>query len=182
MTHTYDSEKFRQLALYIGDRCWDDPSFGKTKLAKILFFSDFVAYGTLGKPITGATYSKFPYGPFPRSLNKEVSALEDLSKAVVAKSNYFGKVQEKLIPTVEADIQCFSANEISLVEQVIEALRDHNAVGVSRISHLETAWRYVDDWAEIPYELIFVSDQPDPDADAVGQEVGRSLATLAANN
>lgn len=52
--------------LYIAKRSLTDPYFGYVKLNKILFYADFVAYGELGKPITGATYIRNLYGPTPR--------------------------------------------------------------------------------------------------------------------
>ena len=38
---------------------------GKTKLFKLLHFTDVTHMRTVGEPITGAEYLKYPYGPVP---------------------------------------------------------------------------------------------------------------------
>ncbi|HZQ34888.1 MAG TPA: hypothetical protein VFD32_03070 [Dehalococcoidia bacterium] len=50
-----DSRKLGELILYVAEKSSDDPRFGATKLNNILFFSDFLAFGQLGRSITGAT-------------------------------------------------------------------------------------------------------------------------------
>jgi hypothetical protein len=46
----FDKEKFKELVLYLAEKCETDPSFGVTKLNKLLYYCDFVAYSELGKP------------------------------------------------------------------------------------------------------------------------------------
>jgi hypothetical protein len=63
-----DERKMKELILYISQKCADDAKFGATKLNKILYFSDFLAYAYHGSPITGFEYQKLPNGPAPRRL------------------------------------------------------------------------------------------------------------------
>ena len=63
-----DDEKFKELVLYIARKSECDPRFGATKLNKLLFFSDFLAFKRLGSPITGQTYFKLDHGPAPRRM------------------------------------------------------------------------------------------------------------------
>src|SRR5271157_2942127 len=60
--------KLAELILYISQRCALDPKFGATKLNKILYFSDFIAYADLGYGITGVEYSHRELGPAPTRL------------------------------------------------------------------------------------------------------------------
>ena len=50
---------------------------GKTKLFKLLYFTDVTHLRTVGQPITGAEYLKYPYGPVPMQGN---FALKELQK------------------------------------------------------------------------------------------------------
>ena len=59
----FDSQKFKQLILYLAERSGDDPGFAATKLNKLMYFCDFEAYRQLGRSITGARYQKLPWGP-----------------------------------------------------------------------------------------------------------------------
>src|SRR5438034_140375 len=63
---TFSDRRFKDLLLYVAERLGDDPTFGETKLNKVLFFSDFQAFRVLGRPITGAEYQRNIYGPTAR--------------------------------------------------------------------------------------------------------------------
>jgi len=52
---SFDQRRLEELILYIATRTADDESFGRTKLAKVFFYADFVAFGDEGAPLTGAT-------------------------------------------------------------------------------------------------------------------------------
>lgn len=172
-TPTYDRSKMEQLALYVAWRSTGDRKFGKTKLAKILFYSDFISYRESGQAITGAEYSKLPNGPFPLALNSALKRLQKGGKAVAAANDYHGYSQERLVSTAKPDISGFSPDEISIVEQVMEALREEDAAGVSALSHREAAWTAVSDMERIPYELAWVAPCPSEEALAVGQDVAK---------
>lgn len=58
----------KELIVYIANKLALHPKFGATKLNKILFYSDFIAYAKLGKSITGEKYQKLPLGPAPKYL------------------------------------------------------------------------------------------------------------------
>ncbi len=163
-TVQYDPEKFQELLLYIADRMGDDPSFGATVLNKALFFSDFLAYRTLGHSITGAEYQKLEYGPAPRSLLREQQALIDSGRAVLQSRNRWGRIQRRLVVLDQPRIDgVFKPSEIELVDRVIEMLRGHSATAVSQFSHaVSVGWRAADVYETIPYGTAFLSPPAQP--------------------
>lgn len=164
--------KFRELLLYVAQKSLDDPRFGATKLNKILFYSDFLAYGELGRPITEATYQRLDHGPAPVPLLAAERELESEGAAEVIEVPRFHLKQRRLIPKRRARLAEFSAEEIALVDEVIDVLRGYTAVGVSALSHLEKAWQLVEDGEEIPFEFVFISREPLTAEDVKrGQEV-----------
>ncbi|MBM4416381.1 MAG: DUF4065 domain-containing protein [Chloroflexi bacterium] len=82
VTRQFDRSRFKEVLLYIAQSSENDPRFGATKLNKILYFSDFKAFATLGDFITGATYQRLDRGPAPHELRllnaSQVSALSHL--------------------------------------------------------------------------------------------------------
>jgi len=68
VTRQFDRSRFKEVLLYIAQSSENDPRFGATKLNKILYFSDFKAFATLGDFITGATYQRLDRGPAPHEL------------------------------------------------------------------------------------------------------------------
>jgi len=150
--------------LYVAQKCQEHSKFGSTKLNKILFYSDFLSYGMKGKAITGTEYFKLDFGPVPRRLKAVESGLIQGGDAVVQKMDFLGREQKRLVALRDPDLSLFRADEIDLVNKVIEKLKDMTAEEVSDLSH-KRIWRIAGLKETIPYEAFFVSDRDADDAD-----------------
>jgi hypothetical protein len=158
--------RFKELVLYVCEKCANDPKFGATKLNKTLYFSDFLAYAEFREPITGFEYQKLPNGPAPRHyprMRDEMLKAGELAIQPVRLVS--GRTQDRPVNLRSARLEVFTPDQIALVDSVIEALRDATAEEVSELSHRMVGWKVVDAGDTIPYETIFVSDEPLTDAD-----------------
>lgn len=164
-------KRLGELMLYVAKKSQFDPNFGGTKLNKILFYSDFAAFGRTGKPITGAEYIKQEFGPTPKRLLPVRKQLEKKGEAAVQKVDFLGKEQQRLVALREPDLSLFTGEEIALVDQVIDYLRGMSAKEVSALSH-NRIWRVARLGQSIPYEAVFVSDENPTESDV---ERGREL-------
>lgn len=151
--------KLRELILYISARLADDPYFGDTKLNKVLFYSDFTAYVRLGKPITSQRYVKQVYGPIVHQLLPVRQRMEENKECAIRKREIVTRTQTVTVPLRKADLKLFSSDEISIVDEMIEAIRPHTARDISDLSHNFVGWKLVDIGDEIPYETVFLSDR-----------------------
>jgi hypothetical protein len=70
-----------------------------------------------------------------------------------------GHQQKRPVALRPADLRVFSADDIAIVDHVIEALRRKTAKGVSTQSHGK-AWEVATEKGPIPYEAVFLSDEP----------------------
>ena len=149
-----------ELILHISRRCQTSPTFGATKLNKILWCADFLAFAETGRPITGVQYMRIPNGPVPRRLLPVRSKLEAAgSLAVETVMLRSGYPQKRTVALRKADLSAFTAEQIEIVDRVIVALSEKNAKGVSRMSHGK-AWEAAGgDQELIPYEAAFLSDE-----------------------
>jgi hypothetical protein len=169
-----DDKKFRELVLYIAARSEDDPTYSATKLNKLLFFSDFFAYASLGRPITGHRYQKLPKGPAPVAFLPVVEKMTREGDCEWVERRYFGRVQRRLIAKRGADLSWISDEEQALVDDLIERLWDRSATEVSELSHTFPGWQAAAMQEEIPYETIFVL--PPRPLSKKELELGRELA------
>lgn len=169
----FDEDKFKELVLYIADKCSSDPFFGAVKLDKALFYSDFLAYAIIGKPITCAEYVALEHGPGPKLLAPIREAMEEAKDIVVQKRDRFGKTQIRVIPCREVNLSVFSAAEVALVDKILEAIAGHSATELSEFSHLEYGWKVAQYKETIPYETVFLSSA---DATLADKERARELA------
>ena len=148
--------RLAELMLYIASKCSGHAKFGATKLNKILFFADFIAFQRQGEPITGAKYMKQEHGPVPRRLLPVQQRLIDAGAAgLQVKELLNGKKQKRFIALRDANLNLFSAPQIELVHEVIEALKHATAEQVSELSH-SRIWEIAEVGEEIPYEAAFI--------------------------
>ena len=149
--------------LYVAAKCETHPRFGSTKLNKVLFYADFLAYHTWGKPITGAEYRRRPYGPAPTRLLPVQKGLESAGAAVV-RGNVLpnGMAQQRLIPLRSASLEIFEPREIALIDGVIEKLKDLSAEEVSDKSHTFPGWAFAEQNETIPYFTVLLMGQIPP--------------------
>jgi uncharacterized phage-associated protein len=153
----YREDKLAELILYIARRTAGDRSAGATKLNKYLYFADFAAVRRLGRPITGTEYQKLRFGPAPRRLAPVRDRLiRDNDAQLHARIDALGYVHHTLVAQREPHTEIFSAEELRLVDEVIDALREMSAAEVSDLSHREAGWQLVEEGETIPYELAFV--------------------------
>lgn len=158
-------QRFRELIVYASQRSVDDPHFGATKLNKILFYSDFRAFGRLGEPITGFAYFALPEGPAPYLLRPVRRELE-LEGAIAIEQKPIGNYsQTRTVARRAAYLDLFTQAELAIVDEVIEELRPKTAAEVSAQSH-GIAWRTCLMEGYIPYEAVFYSDE-----DATPQDI-----------
>lgn len=171
----YNAEKFGELLLYVAEQSENDPNFGKTKLNKILFYADFLAYGIYGCSITGATYQRRDYGPVPQEITAARRKLIEEGAAEVHHGRRFNYPHERLVPKRPANPSVLTAEEKRLVDDVIRELWHHSAVAVSELSHREVGWKIADNREIIPYNTVFLSSRKLTPTDiAHGQFYARS--------
>lgn len=151
-------KRMAEAILYIASKCKGDSLFGATKLNKTLFFADFFSFIRYGKPVTGAEYMKLENGPVPRRLLPVNNALVKNKRAkLLVRPLGYGRVQKRLVPLSDPNLDDFSGQETAILDEVIEWLKHASAQDVSSISH-DRAWRLAKDRETIPYETAFVYD------------------------
>lgn len=157
--NTPPTPKFDELIVYLCRRCDLLPSWGRTKLAKLLYFSDFEAYRRFSKPITEATYHKLPQGPVPPLLFERLRDLQE-SRRIHEIRRQVGNFDE-LRPTAldEANIDIFSPGEVAVIEQSIAAYASLTARQLSEITHREPGWKLARPDEEIPFFTALSSER-----------------------
>ncbi len=142
--------RLKNLLLYIIEKMGD--TF-QTKMNKVLFYIDFLAYRERGMAISGLAYNAIDFGPVPQRWDRVYSAFDE----VVPQPRLVYK-QESIVLTADApaDMSCFTDQELSLINIVCEKTKDLSAHDISALSHSEPAWQnHVHQSETIPYIEAF---------------------------
>ena len=152
--------KFRNILLYILEKCAGKPNVGETVLYKLLYFSDFNYYELYEEHLSGARYRKLPYGPVPKRFETIVNAMIGKEELKKIKTEYYDKTQTRYIPLTKPDLTKLKASETEVIDRVIEQMSDWSAATISNYSHNDMPWKASKEGEEINYELAFYRDAP----------------------
>lgn len=156
-----DQEKLGELIVYISEKSASDPRFGATKLNKLLYFSDFLAFANFGTPITGAIYRHLKQGPAPRHLEEVRDRLASSGAIEIVERNLKnGRRQIRTIARRSFIRGKFSDEEIILVDDLVKTHWERTADEISDASHNYVGWKMTKEGETIHYESIFLSDAP----------------------
>lgn len=157
---TLNVEKFKNVLLYILERCAGKPNVGETVLYKLLYFSDFNYYEIYEEHLTTAKYSKLPYGPVPQELDMILNQMIKEGQLQRVKTEYHGYPHTRYLPLVKPDLTLLKGSEVGVIDNVIEYMSDWSANMINEYAHGDKPWRVTEENEELSYELAFYRDVP----------------------
>ena len=134
----FDRIKTEQVILYFAER----QSPYKTKMNKLLFYTDFVHFRNTAQSITGLRYAAIPYGPVPHHFEYLFEAL--VEEGIICKEYTMTNIGEleQILPSgkLQFDKSLFTASELEAMEYIANKFKDTSASDIADISHREPAW------------------------------------------
>ena len=157
----FDEGKFKQLLLYILQKCGGKPNVGETVLYKLLYFCDFDFFELNEKPLTGMPYRRLQYGPVPDQSTYTPLIQKMIERGEIQKVSrpYVGEtVQTKYVAFVAPDTNAFSPEEMKTIDRVINRLSDMSARQIEDHVHNDYPWKAYADGELIDYASVFNRD------------------------
>lgn len=148
---SYSPEKTSAIVRYFATRL-NGVFF--TKMNKLLFYTDFTAYGRLGRGLTGLEYSALDRGPAPMRYSAVYGNLDGVScDEYIYASGASGTI---LTTTAPPEPGIFTPEETEILESVYNRFKDLNAGEISQLSHNEKGWIACHETHSlIPYSYAF---------------------------
>jgi putative zinc finger/helix-turn-helix YgiT family protein len=146
----FDPTRFKAMVLHF---C-KSPGVPRTKLNKLLWYADFLAFRQNTTSISGTRYAHLPRGPAPdnyETLFAWLSGPEDVLRLDEVSSGTLD--WEVLVANEMPDYGQFSNSELALLAQVAERFKDATARAVSDLSHKEPGYENTRDGEVISYEF-----------------------------
>lgn len=112
----------------------------KTKLMKLLFYSDFLNFKRSLLSISGTPYEKLPYGPVPKDHDILLSSIEKNENIQIQ----YDQVNEYTYINISAnepfDDSIFTHEELDVMNFVKNEFSHFGSVAISEFSHREKGW------------------------------------------
>lgn len=152
-------QKLKEVLLYILNKIGSKSNIGESVIYKLLYFMDFNYYEKYEEQLIGATYIKNHYGPTPKEFIKVVKNMEG-REIVKVQDKYFKYPQTKYLPLRKPDLTKINAQELKVIEDVLNTLSDMNATQISKYSHNDIPWKTTEVGEVIDYEAVFYRTPP----------------------
>ncbi|TET47829.1 DUF4065 domain-containing protein [candidate division TA06 bacterium] len=152
---TLNREKFRQVLLYVLERCGARSNVGESVIYKLLYFIDFNFYELYEQHLTGEAYRKISFGPAPCHFSEIVEKMIEKGELKKIAAEYHGKRQKKYIPQVKPDLSKLDGRELEVIDSAIDRLSSMNASSIIDYAHEDIPCQVTDDKEIIDYESVF---------------------------
>jgi len=133
----------------------------KTKLNKLLFYTDFNAYRLTGYSMTGLEYRAIQFGPVPSQFQKMYVDLSQQGQISI-EEQYFGNgaYGDEIKASASFDETLFSQEELKVLEFVAQRYGKLATDDIVNLSHEETGWyNNAEQKALINYRYAFELNQ-----------------------
>lgn len=132
-------EKFAEMVVYFSERLepW------KTKLNKLLFYSDFGMFKRSGFSISGVQYKAIQMGPVPNNFNSIFEYLANTNVVDIYYTSFeYGITGEQFKANKNRAFksELFTKDELAVLEDVAMRFKEVTTKDIIEISHREKAW------------------------------------------
>ncbi len=161
------SKKMHNLILMMLDDLGEVPTI---KLAKLLYYADFLHYKKTGKPITNSTYLHLEHGPCAAAFQATLHELTASHKVGFKTKTYSGEMTSTYrayTTNTHPDKAVFSKSELQTINDVIKRYGGLSGEKLREMTHNEFPWKTTKPYEKIPFSLAQYIDNPvDSDTEA----------------
>lgn len=133
----FDYEKLCAMVLFFSNKSGE---LLKTKLLKLLNYSDMVFYQENGISISGTKYVHLPYGPVPENFDILFGTMAADHIAHIEVVYEGGYEKHQVIPERDVPYGVLSGTELVVLERVYKKFVDFGSVEISNYSHKEKGY------------------------------------------
>jgi uncharacterized phage-associated protein len=153
-----DIEKFKETFLYILQQTYNKPHVTKMVIYRLFYFIDFDYYEKYKNKLIGATYIKNSFGPAPAEFNTIVNEMinnRDIRKIESERTDKLEYIKTLYIPIAKPNLAVFDANEMEIINKVINNLSKMSFERITKHAHSDVPWRLTKNGDVIDYNKVF---------------------------
>ncbi|MDQ6422596.1 DUF4065 domain-containing protein [Paenibacillus sp. LHD-117] len=145
----FDFDKFVNMILY-----FTRAGVNKTKLMKLLWFSDFYYFKKQTVSISGAVYQRLKFGPVPKDHDILLAHLQHMNIIKIDEHEHDdGWVRMEVRSAQEFDPTVLEHEELATLEKINYAFESFGSRKISDYSHEEKAW--IETQNELPIDYNY---------------------------
>ena len=171
------SEKYKNAILYFAKNL-TPYQLGKTKLAKLLYYLDFISYRDREKSVTGTLYYKQEFGPLAKDLTEMISSLVSERKLEIRRIaiNSGERQRDEFLVLKDPELDVFDEYEQTLLRKLLNKYADVTTDVVVSKSHLEAPWVKAVNGTTLDFKYAFDIEDFDLEVENESKEEDKKIA------
>ena len=134
----FDYKKLCAMVLFFAHK---NPGLMKTKLLKLLNYSDMIFFKENGISISGERYVHLQYGPVPENFDLIMARMESDCIAHIEVEYVNGYEKHQVIPECNIPDGVLSDSELDVLERVDARFKDFGSADISAYCHIEKGYK-----------------------------------------
>lgn len=135
----HDSKR-QEAAILFFAREVNNTFLGKTKLTKLLYYTDYEWYQKEGISITGDVYVAKQYGPVPKHGEEALERLKKAGAIRIDKVKLGNYDQDRCTGLKEPDLSLFTSEEVAHLSSIARRFESWTAKQMSDLTHEDWPW------------------------------------------
>ena len=133
----FDYEKLCAMVLFFAHK---NTELLKTKLMKLLNYSDMIFYKENGISMSGLKYAHLPYGPVPEHFDMLLDKIDADHIAHIEVMYDNGYEKHQVVPDCNFSEDMFTTEELKVLERIYLKFKDFGSGDISDYSHKEKGY------------------------------------------
>ncbi len=151
-------EKYKDMVLaFLRNSGHSDGKITKTKLAKLLYLSDFGWFYDHLSPMSGMSYRKFQFGPVPDAYFRAIEELSEGGRISIEQSGDAFLISENR-GSQKRPLAMLNPEESAFIKKVSDRWKNKRTKEIVDFTHNQLPYKLCADDEVIPYELITQED------------------------
>jgi uncharacterized phage-associated protein/ribosome-binding protein aMBF1 (putative translation factor) len=137
---TYQAARQEAAILYFVQRI-NNAFLGKTKLMKLLYYTDYEWIQKKGCSLTGDAYIALQYGPVPKHATDMLHRLKERGIIRIEQTKLGDYDKERYLLLKEPDFSVFTKEEMDHLAEIAQRFAHWSATQMTNLSHEEFPWQ-----------------------------------------
>jgi transcriptional regulator with XRE-family HTH domain len=135
----YDPRRQEAVILYFVQQI-NNKFLGKTKLMKLLYYTDYEWIRKTGTSVIGDTYVAMPYGPVPKHAEETLKRLQKGCALRIEQTKLGDYDQERYLALKDCDLSILTREEVDHLNEIARRFAFWTATQMSDLTHEDWPW------------------------------------------
>jgi transcriptional regulator with XRE-family HTH domain len=153
-------QKLQNVLLYLLEKTAGKANAGESFISRLLYFADFNFYELYEEHLSGMSYKKQSFGPYPIELIQVLDKMIEDGAIKKVKTKFQGSFISRFIPLEQSNLHYLKASEKEVIDHVIEQMGNWTTNKINEYAKKDMPYLATKEGDVISFEMAFYRESP----------------------